>query len=756
MLRPDCLYMTFALLTYAFACGASAQCNHEWRPVVQVPGVIGGVFAITPFETSAGPRVLAGGNFLIDGAAPIRNIAAWDGSRWHSFGELPDCTVRAFLVHDGVLYAGGNVLAPEFPYSSGFVVRWSGTAWEQVGLLLGGHVSSEHFVSALAMFQGELYAAGFFPIPGGSIDRCVARWNGSQWQASGLRGMYAYALAEYQGELYAGGFPWNLQDAGADGLRRFDGVTWRTVGTGPEPGDGISNSLFAYDGSLYCGGSFSARGNVAARNVARWDGAQWHAVGPGPGSAVVALTAYAGELHAASALWGLERWDGGAWEVVGGGAAEEYSYYPVSALCAHDGRLFTGGRVTRAGNIAVRGIAAWDGQFWTALGESRGPNGYVTSLVGTSDALYASGRFFHADGMSAKNVARWDGVEWTPLGDGLNTEALVLHAWNGQLIAGGRFSQAGGTSARGIASWDGQSWDPLVGGVNGSVYALASDSQRLYVGGLFETAGKFPARDVAAWDGAWSALGAGPFGEENPHYHSADALVIHHGGLFAGGFWSDVDYSQNLLAAWHDESWQPIALTTWAWFEGVNALASHSGELYVAGAFQPFGEPPISGLVRFDGVQWSGIGGNPDRLVNTLAVDEDLLFVGGEFRSIGGIPSAGLARWDGAQWSALGGGIAGYGEVLALAMFRNELYVGGTFAEFGGRVAPFLARYALTGPPGDADGDHRVDLADLSAILSHFGTQSGATTAEGDFDADGDVDLQDLALLLVNFGATCP
>lgn len=57
---------------------------------------------------------------------------------------------------------------------------------------------------------------------------------------------------------------------------------------------------------------------------------------------------------------------------------------------------------------------------------------------------------------------------------------------------------------------------------------------------------------------------------------------------------------------------------------------------------------------------------------------------------------------------------------------------------------------------GDVDGNGLVDLADLSALLSHFGTVCGATTADGDVDADADVDLGDLALLLANFGTLCP
>lgn len=67
--------------------------------------------------------------------------------------------------------------------------------------------------------------------------------------------------------------------------------------------------------------------------------------------------------------------------------------------------------------------------------------------------------------------------------------------------------------------------------------------------------------------------------------------------------------------------------------------------------------------------------------------------------------------------------------------------------------------YMLVGPPpcpGDLNGDGEVGLADLAALLAHFGVPDGATFEDGDLDGDGDVDISDLAILLANFGATCP
>ncbi len=57
--------------------------------------------------------------------------------------------------------------------------------------------------------------------------------------------------------------------------------------------------------------------------------------------------------------------------------------------------------------------------------------------------------------------------------------------------------------------------------------------------------------------------------------------------------------------------------------------------------------------------------------------------------------------------------------------------------------------------PEDINGDGVIDLNDLSVLLIHFGTASGAAHADGDIDGDGDVELSDLSMLLAEYGTTC-
>ena len=56
--------------------------------------------------------------------------------------------------------------------------------------------------------------------------------------------------------------------------------------------------------------------------------------------------------------------------------------------------------------------------------------------------------------------------------------------------------------------------------------------------------------------------------------------------------------------------------------------------------------------------------------------------------------------------------------------------------------------------PGDANGDGRVDINDLTIVLARFGQSTGMNWSTGDFIGDGTVDVNDLTIVLANYGQT--
>ena len=112
---------------------------------------------------------------------------------------------------------------------------------------------------------------------------------------------------------------------------------------------------------------------------------------------------------------------------------------------------------------------------------------------------------------------------------------------------------------------------------------------------------------------------------------------------------------------------------------------------------------------------------------------------------LSGMPSTGLE-----DLNTLYAGVLPTGFVLnnATAIDNNGDIAGYGTDALGHTEQGFLLRTAL---PGDANLDGKVDINDLTIVLSNFG-QSGMTWGTGDFNGDGKVDINDLTVLLSNFG----
>ncbi len=333
--------------------------------------------------------------------------------------------------------------------------------------------------------------------------------------------------------------------------------------------------------------------------------------------------------------------------------------------------LYAGGTFSKAGNIEASRIARWDGESWSALGE--GTDGFIQSLAvfddGSGPALYVGGFFNEAGGAPANRIAKWDGKTWSPLGAGIDGLARVMIVFDDGLgggpalyVAGG-IASAGGVPVQNIAKWDGKAWSAVGVGTNSQVKQMTvfddGSGPALYAGGTFTEAGGVEALHVAKWDGLeWSPLGAG-----------TDSLVT-------------------ALAVFDDGSGEGPAL-------------------YVTGPFNFAGGVYVQSIGRWDGQEWSEVGGGISGLPWTLGVFEDInggsaLFVGGSLGGAGMIDVSGLAKWDGAHWLPAGRGLVG-GSVGAIGTtfttveegsdIEPGLYVGGQFFTAGGLWTPGVARW---------------------------------------------------------------
>jgi len=135
----------------------------------------------------AGERLYVGGAFdKADGTIPSSNIAYVTSSapgqyEWHALKSGTNGPVTAIAEYDGKLFAGGTFsMAGEAPVSN--IAYWDGSDWHAAGCVDGR-------VSDMIVFQGSLYIAGSFDGCDGSGEINFARWNGSGWTwIAGLSG----------------------------------------------------------------------------------------------------------------------------------------------------------------------------------------------------------------------------------------------------------------------------------------------------------------------------------------------------------------------------------------------------------------------------------------------------------------------------------------------------------------------------------------------------------------------------------------
>ncbi len=320
-----------------------SQCE-TWKTVAG--GTDSNVLALAEYNG----KLIVGGGFTTAGGVTSPKIASWNGQQWTPLGGGlgPSGAVSALAVYNGKLIAGGSFNAPvPGGQEAHCIAQWNGTTWQTMGSGMSNMISP--FVSAMAVYNGELYAGGIFSNAGGVLVFNIARWNGSQWAAlgSGTNG-WVKALAVYNGELIAAGSFTIAGGQTVDGIARWNGSNWQPLG--PDASTSVFGmTVFGTD--LIVGGAFGEIGGIDAQRVARWDGSNWFPIGdgfqgPGPSLVVECFTVSGGELIAggvfsasgATSLNNLARWDGSHWQPLDNGVDNK-----VYGLSVYGNQIYSGG-----------------------------------------------------------------------------------------------------------------------------------------------------------------------------------------------------------------------------------------------------------------------------------------------------------------------------------------------------------------------------------------------------------------------------
>ncbi len=295
------------------------------------------------------------------------------------------------------------------------------------------------------------------------------------------------------------------------------------------------------------------------------------------------------------------------------------------------------------------------------------------------------------------------------VGEGANGEINVLHtdAANGILYAGGSFTKVDSTvSAANIAavteSNGNYTWQALGAGVNGAVNAICTFGGKVWAGGSFTEAGGSPASYIAYWQGnSWHAAG-GLMG-------TVKDFAVYKNELYAINDCNTCFTPASYLVKWNGTSWSDIHYQN----GNFNKLFVYEGTLLIGGKFTAGGSC-AQNVLQYDGDTVLSAGNCLNNEVYFFAVYRDTLLAGVNFYENG--DSAVVKYLDGNTWktyikavSDFEQGISGLATRALLAK-NNVLCIGGQFRTSGIAMtwtSNFLANDALANPDenlGEFDG----------------------------------------------------
>ncbi len=303
----------------------------------------------------------------------------------------------------------------------------------QCGTTLSVQPAVSHPVATLtALADGRIAVGGWFvnDPPGASrvaiFDPATQGWD---LLAGGCSGT-VQALAQLpNGDLIAAGHFTQAGGAAVENIARWNGAAWSPLGGGSSPGGAtatIYSLLVLPNGDLLAGGDFEQIEGTAVQGLARWDGSAWSSIGYPYLMAPVALTlAPNGDLIVVD-LYAIERYSGGSWSI----AALFSSGSVNTATGLADGSSVAAGHFFALGSVPTLTVARLQGGVWSALGG--GVDGTAAGLTQLPDGdLIVVGAFDHAFDASGTKVvdgiARWDGQQWSAVASAgqHNVQAIV-------------------------------------------------------------------------------------------------------------------------------------------------------------------------------------------------------------------------------------------------------------------------------------------------------------------------------------------
>lgn len=309
----------------------------------------------------------------------------------------------------------------------------------------------------------------------------------------------------------------------------------------------------------------------------------------------------------------------------------------------------------------------------------------ISDLFNDGDSvLYIAGPFTYVNSQNTYQVLKWDGYNYYLLQNGISSgEINVVTRLNNQILFGGDFTHVNSipNTAR-LVAWNGTNWQSVgVGGLTGEVRDLVVYNDTLYLGGDFEHVGTEEYNKVAAFsNNNWINISDNGFG------NFSSALAIFNKELYASAWnWGIRRYLGN--SEWEMHPDQPNGYIYDLKTDTTNSF------LYVCGGFNQVGDSISYGVAIWNGFNWQYTGTHCNTTVwpQATAIYRGDLYTGcGRYFDNETEWRTSIIKWNGETWDSIGG--AFNSTIFALEVFRDTLYVGGSYTHWGGSSAELIHR----------------------------------------------------------------
>lgn len=225
-------------------------------------------------------KLLVGGIFQSIGGKNASYLATWDGARWDSLPfrafdfQNTNAGVYSFINFQNKLYIGGVFDTIQGQPANG-LATYDATGFHPVSLPL----NSQAYINTMSIYNGELYIGGVFTSSSNASDRCILKYNGTNWTSvgGGIKGNQCYIMSmiPLNNELYVGGYFYQVDGNADNVVMKWDGSSWHSAGWGANTDNGSVQKMLLYHDNIYAFGRFGQAGNNPASNVAVFNGQKW-------------------------------------------------------------------------------------------------------------------------------------------------------------------------------------------------------------------------------------------------------------------------------------------------------------------------------------------------------------------------------------------------------------------------------------------------------------------------------------------------